>query len=252
MSKEIKSHILLPKFILKNFADTNGSLHCFSAIKNKLYLSRPASYNTQEGRHSENMESFLNSEIEAPLSNALAELKKWLRGQTTTYHFYADVFMKYLWALLARSPEMVDDTNKNLMKFGVSTQQQLNDIIVGEAYNLAQSDTDFANCRLQIMLNTNLREFVLPASGACTYFNVKDESKHFVIILHPRIAIDIQAQTPQTTMVVVTVGLWYVDLMNQFSFLQCKKDLIASNDAILRYVTGEGAELYKKIYRDVK
>ena len=166
MSKEIKSHILLPKFILKNFADSNGSLHCYHIAKNSFYLSRPSSYNTQVGRHSEDMENFLNVEIEAPLSSALAELKKWLRGQTTTYHFYADVFMKYLWALLARSPEMVDDTNKNLMKFGTSTQQQLNDIIVGEAYNLAQNDTDFANVRMQIILNTNLREFVLPASGA--------------------------------------------------------------------------------------
>lgn len=246
MSKEIKSHILLPKFILKNFADSNGSLHCYDIAKNSFYLSRPSSYNTQVGRHSEDMENFLNVEIEAPLSSALAELKKWLRGQTTTYHFYADVFMKYLWALLARSPEMVDDTNKNIMKFGTSTQQQLNDIIVGEAYNLAQNDTDFANVRMQIILNTNLREFVLPASGACTYFHVKDESTHFVIILHPRIAIDIQTQTPHTTMAIGTIDLRYVDLINQFSFLQCKKDLIASNDAILRYVTGEGAELYKK------
>lgn len=246
MDKEIKSHILLPKFILKNFADDNGFLHCYDVVKNSFRLSKPSSYNTQAGRHSEDMENFLNTEIEAPLSNALAELKKWLRGQTTTYHFYADVFMKYLWALLARSSEMVDETNINLRKFALSTQQQLNDIIVGEAYNLAQNDPDFANVRMQIILNTNLREFVLPASGACTYFHVKEESTHFVVISHPRIAIDIQTQTPHTTMVIGTVDLWYVDLMNQFSFLQCKKDLIASNDAILRYVTGEGAELYKK------
>lgn len=238
MSKEIKSHILLPKFILKNFADTNGSLHCFSATKNKLYLSRPASYNTQEGRHSENMENFLNSEIEAPLSNALAELKKWLRGQTTTYHFYADVFMKYLLALLARSPEWVDRAKENVITTGGLTQQQLNDLIVVNAYNIANKDTNYVNTHMEILFNNNFREFVLPASGVCTYIEGKTKAKHFVIILHPRIAVDIQTQTTQTTMTAQLVGSRYVDLINQFSLSQCKDDLIASNDEIFRYLTG--------------
>lgn len=248
MYRKIKSHILLPKFILKNFVDDNGSLHCFNVAKNSYNLSRPSSFNTQEGRHSEDMENFLNAEIEAPLSSTLAELKKILRGQKTSYRFYADVFMKYLGALFARSPELVDSVYENLVGFGLFTQQQLNDIIVGDAYNLAVNDSDFENIYMQIMFNNSLREFVLPVSGVCVYgkAKIKTEAPHYVVILHPRIAVDIQAQATQTIMTVNSVDLLYVDLINQFSRLQCKGDLIASNDYILNYVTGVGAELYNK------
>ena len=64
----INSHIILPKFLLKNF-EIDHSFWYYDIDGYYIAKGYASSFNTEKGYYSEEMEQILNSTVETPFSN---------------------------------------------------------------------------------------------------------------------------------------------------------------------------------------
>ena len=71
----VNSHIQIPKFILKNFADQNGTLFQLDAKSMQITPGRAKSLNTKKGYFSNEIEEMMERFFETPFSKVLKSLQ---------------------------------------------------------------------------------------------------------------------------------------------------------------------------------
>ena len=110
----INSHIILPKFLLKNFEiehcfwyyDIDG---CFIAKGNA------SSFNTEKGYYSDTTEQMLNYGVETPFSNLLQKYGSAILNNDIIYMSREDVLVikRFFYSLLCRNPQMVKQVRQH-------------------------------------------------------------------------------------------------------------------------------------------
>ena len=178
---DINSHIQVPRCILSNFANKNGTLYCYDVKEKKCYPSSARKVNTSIGYYSKETEQYLSGTIEAPLGGAVSFLKKAdfsngfvLKAKTQ------NALIKYLRSLLARSPQMHDMVIERSLFSRFYSKQEYNDMAVRFGIEEIIKDKMFEDYKISFLLPSGEDEYILPQCGY-----VKYQTKSGVFVLAP-------------------------------------------------------------------
>lgn len=196
--KEINSHIQMPRCVLKRFENDHHSFFYYDVTKNIIGSNGHAkTTNTQLGYYSEEVEHYLNDNVEAPFSKVLQFVE-----QTD---FDAPVFQvnndfstnvkSFVYALIARDPALLSQINGNSVFYQFLQKQSQHDFAAVEGIRLAQENGFFDTYNVTFSVNKTKKPFVLPVCGIYSY--------KFRDVIHINLPI-----TPQTAITLLdTQGL---------------------------------------------
>lgn len=105
----INSHIVLPKFLLRNF-EIDHSFWYYDIDKDYVAKGYASSFNTEKGYYSDETEQILNSEIETPFSKLLNKYRPSVLGDDEFEMSLNDVLCikRFFYSFLCRNPQMVE------------------------------------------------------------------------------------------------------------------------------------------------
>lgn len=180
----MNSHIQMPKCVLKQFAIQSGAnegkVFYYNLEKNLIGLRAPKRLNVKQGHYSDVVENILSKEIETPLGKVIKDLNESLlngKGFKLTQKRVDSIF-NYLYSLLARSPQMREGVESELLFKGFYTEQNINDISVVESIELMRQDQALKNFYPTFVVNKTETPFVLPT---CGYYDFKTEDEDGIV-----------------------------------------------------------------------
>ncbi len=237
------SHRVLSKFLLKRFTDAKRMIHYYDIEKQKIESEYPKTFNTEPNFFSAEIEKFLSDNIEKPSSDLFILMRRIITQniQDTRSHdstYARSVIIKYYANLLVRSNQMQKHV-KEACLFDFENEQILHDVSVYSGYNYAVADLErhFAGSLISLIYISNeQREFILPSCGYYTF--LKNSEEHYIIIIDPKIAIDITRHAEPTDTMYISNSV--IDHMNKIAFehqLNLKEgQLIARNKELLEKI----------------
>ncbi len=183
---KVKSHIQIPKLLLKRF-QRNGTFAIYD-VENKTISKRgtAGNANIQLGYYSTQFEATLNEEIERPFSKTLSILEKWDYENCDLSIKMAPIW-NFIYSLFLRDPIVHEQVkNTSLCRLLPGTQQ--NDFIVAvglEAINELDLLSKFNT--MTVLINKTNTPFVLPMMGIYSYKN--DGESMINLPINPKMAI---------------------------------------------------------------
>lgn len=179
------SHIQMPKCVLKQFAiktgANQGKIYYYNFANKKICLGCPKTLNTEKDYYSNEAEYFLSAEIETPLGQIIKQLKGNLyedKGFRLNRGFI-DTILNYLYALLARSPQMAENVKESFIFKCFFSEQNIHDMSAVDSIYLMQQDR---LCRDEFspifIVNKTDIPFVLPT---CGYYDYKSSNTEEII-----------------------------------------------------------------------
>lgn len=129
----IDSHIQVPKGILKHFSESSGRVFYLQVETGKIGLAGAGVLGTEHGYYSEKQESYLNKEIETPLTSLAAKVRLLLKDDKKTLALSASeetILKKYVTAAMARSQLALDAFLTASVTVDLCTEQQNHDDLV--------------------------------------------------------------------------------------------------------------------------
>ena len=168
----MKSHMQMPKCVLKQFTIKEGTL------KNKLYLydfntkdfrvSTPDGVNTCEGGYRDEVENELSGKIESPLGRLIAFVKS---EEFEKQHFSLsknlnEAIYNYIYALIARSPQMLQQVKEQSIFSDLYTEQDFRSLTVLMGLITANEENLFKKYTPTFFINNSNEPFILPLCGA--------------------------------------------------------------------------------------
>ncbi len=237
------SHRVLSKFLLKRFTDAKRMIHYYDIEKRKIESEYPKTFNTEPNFFSAKIEKFLSDNIEKPSSDLFILMQRIITQniQDTRSHdstYARGVIIKYYANLLVRSNQMQKHV-KEACLFDFENEQILHDVSVYSGYHYAVADLEryFAESIISLIYIPNeQREFILPSCGYYTF--LKNCEEHYIIIIDPKIAIDITRHAEPTNTMNISNSV--IDHMNRIAFehqLNLKEgQLIARNKELLEKI----------------
>ena len=200
--KEIKSHIQMPKSMLKRFEGQHHQFYYYDVKKGIIGTRGHASdTNTQQGFYSKDEESFLNRNIETPFNNLFKAIDEISinppHGHINSEFDYTA--KRFVYALIARNPDNIIRVNDYL---GISKQfceQQTHDLGM-EIGLAAENKRDFlAKYGTTVVVNTTDSPFILPTCGA--YYLEILGFEHVVLPVSPQKAIAFIEEEGKSTII---------------------------------------------------
>ena len=162
----VRSHIQIPKFVIKNFADPQGKVYYYDFQKGCIRHNYPKSVNTEYGYYSPEMEKALCQAVEFPFSKVLRKMEKISKGETVAFTpEEQDAALLYFRSLIARGTSATETALNNYNISRVLTKQKFHDLAVDRTIRALCTTNFFANVLITVGLNTTSVPFVLPGSG---------------------------------------------------------------------------------------
>lgn len=167
MERTINSHIQIPRFILKNFANQQGTLFQLDAKTMQINRGFAKSINTKKGYFSNEVEEMMQHCFETPFSILL----NWVRK-----HEFASVnsdISKESWKIvksfvlltMARTPKMYENIVANTVytRFAAVNEEEKADLAVQICMEIEETVLD--TFTITFFYNTSSIPFVLPLCG---------------------------------------------------------------------------------------
>ena len=170
----INSHIVLPKFLLKNF-EIDHSFWYYDIDKDFVAKGHASSFNTEKGYYSDETELILNSEIETPFSNLLNKYRPSILGDNEFEMSLNDVLCikRFFYSFLCRNPQMVEIVKNKSAFYQLLTETDQH----GYAATVGIRDGErmglFKEYDVTFFINQTEIPFVLPNCGIYN-LNLKD------------------------------------------------------------------------------
>ena len=177
----MKSHMQMPKCVLKQFTIKEGTL------KNKLYLydfntkdfrlSTPDGVNTCEGGYRDEVENELSGKIESPLGRLIAFVKseEFEKQQFSLSKNLNEAIYNYIYALIARSPQMLQQVKEQSIFSDLYTEQDFRSLTVLMGLMTANEEKLFKKYTPTFFMNNSNVPFILPLCGAYAVGNSSGE-----------------------------------------------------------------------------
>ena len=153
---DIDSHIQLPKGILKHFQASDGRVWYFDLQKERVGLAGAKKPGTQHGYFSNEMESFLNGNIETPITQVCAKIRPFSKGKLQTLTLTQDdkkVIINYLKAAMIRSDQTKVSFLESSETAFLCTDQSNNDALVYLSLIKTPETTRFLEARCKMKLS---------------------------------------------------------------------------------------------------
>lgn len=175
------SHIQMPKFILKQFADNKGEFYKYEVKTGYISVGTPAATNTEKDYYAEDVEKELCRVIETPFSQKIIQKLK------SDYNIILgeeeiDIIFNYLYSLFVRDPEMIKGINKNSIFFHLLDEQTKHNVAVIKGLEVASQivriKEDFTPT---ILLNKTIEPFILPTCGMYSFQRLDTGEKYIIL-----------------------------------------------------------------------
>ena len=161
---DVKSHIQMPKCVLKNFENEKQTLYYYDF--KEIKKGRAASLNTELGYYSSSTENYLRDEIETPFGIVMKYVKEINIGdEFIIKDDFINSVMNYLYALLCRGNAMLTSINNHSVYFKFLKKQNQHDLVAVQGIELAKKIGIFNNWEITFSINNSNTPFVLPLLG---------------------------------------------------------------------------------------
>lgn len=172
-NKEIRSHVQMPKSLLKRFQNKNHRFFYYDIRKNFVGTNGTAeSLNTERGYFSPEMEQYLSKNIEAPFGQILSVIDR-IDFEQERFLMPADfekLTKTFVYALMARDPREIEDANRDMFFSQIFFSKQMrHDYLTLKRIKIANRKDFLSDYLLTFMLNSTDVPFVLPISGIYGY-----------------------------------------------------------------------------------
>lgn len=121
-TESVKSHIQMPKCILKKFQNRNNRLFYYDVKENHIGKNGlPIQSTPKMGYYSKDTERYLQEKIETPFSKLLKQLSEIdFNSESFILPPSVDICVKsYIYGLIARDPQMVLEADGEIRCFSV-------------------------------------------------------------------------------------------------------------------------------------
>lgn len=164
------SHIQMPKLILKNFHNEKKELYYYDFLEQKIKKGHAKTFYAEQGYYSDYVETYLDKKVESRLGVLVNFFKK------TNFQYgdnppidYEDVAYTYLYSLMFRAPEFVEEMKKDSCFFSILSVVDQRDIAVHDALIMAKERHILGEYKVAFLLNNTTEQFVLPTGGIVQY-----------------------------------------------------------------------------------
>ena len=168
----IKSHIILPRLLLKKF-ETNNRFYYFDLDGNFIGENGSSrSFNRKVDYYSASAETFLNKEVEAKFSIFLQKIDSIISPSEDKYILDINderIVKKFFSAVISRNPCQVNAINENSIFFQFLSDQEQHDYAAIEGINIATGNDIFIGYKLGFLSNCSRIPFVLPNCGIYSF-----------------------------------------------------------------------------------
>lgn len=189
----VNSHIQIPRGVLKHFADHTQRVYYLDTKTEYMGLAGAKKLGTEYGYYSDKHEQFLNKEIENPLINLGAKVRKLLYDESLTITLSQEeesTLKRYIATSIARSNLALEAMHKASGKYSqllLSTQQK-HDFISG--FGATQNNSvyqTFESYYLVVLINRTDVNWVVPRN--CFYAVSSHELECIVAPVSPKCAL---------------------------------------------------------------
>ena len=186
-SRNVMSHIQMPKFMLRQFENEKHELFYFDVESGDILQGRAKSINVEEGYYSEIVEDILSKSIERPFSRVVHFLEQidYNADSFTVDQVIVETTKLFLNALLARSPATTKKTQESSIFLQFLDPQSQRDISALTCIDEALKLGFFDDMDLTFTVNKTNIPFVLPLCGFYWYNN----GKNLNLPISPKLAI---------------------------------------------------------------
>lgn len=170
--KGVNSHIQMPKCVLKRFENQNHSFYYYDVEKDIIGSNGHAkTTNTQFGYYSEEVEKYLNDNIEAPFAKVLQFVDKtdFDDPKFTFSKDFSESVKAFIYALLARDPVLLSNIDKNSIYNQFLPKRYQHDFAVKQGMRIARERGYFDSYTVTFSVNKTPKPFVLPICGIYSY-----------------------------------------------------------------------------------
>lgn len=168
----VNSHIQMPQLLLKRFHNDYNRFFYYDVQKDIIGTNGTSkSVNTEYGYYSPSTEHFLRDYIETPFGRIITYIEK-IDFRQDSFCMTADfeeITRNFIYALLARDPEMVGEINKNSVFLQFLPARTRHDIAARNGIAFAKKNNIFGEYILTFMVNCTEIPFVLPLMGLYSY-----------------------------------------------------------------------------------
>ena len=174
------SHIQMPKFILKQFADDKGEFYKYEVKTGYISVGTPAATNTEKDYYSKAVEEGLCKYIETPFSQKIVQK---LKDEDCAVFGENEIAIMYnfAYALIARDPEMIKGIKEKSYFYRYFNEQIQHDLAVTDSIAIIDKVSKIRKeFTPTIMLNKTSHPFILPTCGMYS-FSRKDTGEKFII-----------------------------------------------------------------------
>ena len=207
---DVNSHIQLPKFILNYFRCPNGHVSYLSLNDLQLHSCAPKKLGTQKGYYSEEMEQYLNKQIENPFSRLVAEVIASLeQGKASlVLPFDIDTICKrYITAAAYRSGKAYTDYLKESQTASLCDDQTNHDELL--FFSTRMNNGVFPGletARMLVLVNQTERQFVVPRN--CFYLVSSNGMPCIIVPITPKHAFGL---VPKGFSAEADANLWLIE-----------------------------------------
>ena len=168
----VNSHIQIPKFILKRFMNNKyKALYYVCGDDEEIKKSTPKSFNVEKGYYSDDMEIYLNKEIENKVSKLVCSIEaqrdKIIKEEynINDYFDFENITKKYVYSLIARNKDENDKIKKDYLDIRTIGKENLIDFSTRIKIEKAFEANLLADYSVTLYFNQTNIPFVLPVDG---------------------------------------------------------------------------------------
>lgn len=187
------SHIQIPNFILKQFRSPNGQVLHLDLDNNRIRSCSSKDLGTEYGYYSDEIEDYLNKEIENPFAYYVTKIILFTKGNKDKLQLLIiveDTCKKFVTAAIYRSRYVMDYFLKNSYTAFMLSDQMNHDQMVffGTQKNNGIMPA-LQSHKMSVIINRSCREFVVPRN--CWYI-ISSEGNHCIILpVSPNCALEL-------------------------------------------------------------
>lgn len=187
----IKSHVQLPKCILKHFSESSGRVFYLDVKTGNIGLTSAGVLGTKSGYFSDEQEAYLGKEIESPIARLASKVRSFIEkdnGSLTLDEKVETVLKKYITAAMARSDLLLDTFLSESETADLCTDQQNHDDLV--RFSTVRNDgiaEMLKNYFLVVLVNKTEDNLVVPRN--CFYTLPSKGSACIVAPISPQCAL---------------------------------------------------------------
>ena len=162
----INSHILLPKFLLKNF-EIDHFFWLYDIDGGFIGRGFASSFNTEKGYYSDATEHILNAAVEAPFSNLLKRYRSAILSNEEFGMSWDDILLtkRFFYSLLSRNPQMVRVIKSHSVYYQFLPETDQHGYAAIAGIQEAEKKDLFNDYDVAFFINQTETPFVIPNCG---------------------------------------------------------------------------------------